>query len=154
MRDCHCFDLCHQPLSMSPDSETAPCSPGRGSFRGASLPCSLWPGADIRPLFPFPRNLCCCVPTQHQCTEANVSAAKPTRIVTLSSYVHFSTDALKTFPLLLAAGFNHEKWNISCHISKQRMAQSSAFVATTGEPQGNSGCGNTGFWWMGKERLW
>ena len=65
-----------------------------------------------------------------------------------------------------------EKWNIFCHISKQRMSQSPAITATTegepeetqegneylsssshqtaatphSEPRGNSGCENRGYW--------
>ena len=38
--------------------------------------------------------------------------------------------------------YKYDKWNISCHISKQRMLESSVIVATTrwwtGEPWGNS----------------
>ena len=65
-----------------------------------------------------------------------------------------------------------EKWNIFCHISKQRMSQTPAITATTegepeetqegneylpssshqtaatphSEPRGNSGCENRGYW--------
>ena len=71
--------------------------------------------------------------------------------------------------------WNIYQWNISCHISEQRMSQSSAIAATAegelvspegtqkrkeylpssspqtaatpcGEPCGNSGCENTGHW--------
>ena len=62
---------------------------------------------------------------------------------------HFPLFQIPNFPLnpLWA-----EKWNVACHISKQRMSQSSAIAAIrlrqrwAGEPWGKSGCENTGYW--------
>ena len=43
-----------------------------------------------------------------------------------------------------------DKWDVSCHIGKQRLSQSSEIAATAeqwaGEPWGNSGCEVRGYW--------